>query len=166
MKEFYSKNSTMIMIGIAIIILILGFILYRKMTNNSSSIANFVDISSPTQFNKLTDTYCDPNTGVCQLQENMLPQLSEGQDQETIQKQLMMHQQMMKQQQQYMEQNQAQNQTKENMTSVHQDMSPEEQEHMMMQQQMMQQQMQEQQMQEQMQNQQMMHQQSENMGGQ
>ena len=154
-KHFYENNSTMILIAIATSVLIVGFMMYQRM-NNSSNISAFNGTgseTSATQFSKLSDMNCDIDSGVCYT-EDTIPHLSQGQDQETIQKQMMMHQQMMMQQQQIMEQNQAQQQQQQQQQQQgNQQMSPEQEEQMMMQQQMMQQQM-------------MQQQQSENNGGQ
>ena len=149
-KHFYENNSTMILIAIAISVLIVGFMMYQRM-NNSSNISAFNGSGpSSTQFNKLSEMNCDMDSGLCYPEEN-IPQLSQGQDKDTIRKQMLLHQQMMMQQQQVMEQNQGQQQQQQQQQG-NQQMSPEQEEQMMMQQQMMQQQM--------------MQQQSENNGGQ
>ena len=77
-KEFYANNSTMIMIAIAIRVVIISFMMYRRMNSSSS----FETGSSPTQFNKLSDMTCDMESGLCHPPDT-LPQLSQGQDQET-----------------------------------------------------------------------------------
>ena len=126
-KEFYTANSTMIMIAIAISAAIIGFLLYKRMNGNSSN---------ATQFDNLSGMSCDMETGVCH------PQNSQ-------QEQQMMQQQMMQQQmQQQMMQEQMQQQQQE--PQGQQQMTPE-QEQQMMQQQMMQQQMMQQQMMQQQQ---------------
>ena len=125
-KEFYTANSTMIMIAIAISAAIIGFLLYKRMNGNSSN---------ATQFDNLSGMSCDMETGVCH------PQISQ-QEQQMMQQQMMQQQMMQQQMQQQMMQEQMQQQQQE--PQGQQQMTPE-QEQQMMQQQMMQQQMMQQQ---------------------
>jgi len=111
LKEFYTNNSTMVIMAVVALLAMVGFIIFRRL-NSGSGQSMF-----PTQPNDLDgmeamNSVCDMASGMCSPPEHMT-QMSPEQEQQMAQQQAMMQQQMAQQQMQMQQQEGGQQENQE-----------------------------------------------------